>query len=254
MTFLKTMQVHQIARDFFNKYMPKSMRVHDSFSHACNPSTSKRKSRWDRPSDSHNQDPSFPSSNSQAEHLERPTKRLRSENLEEDAPPGFESVGPPPGFGTNSPPGFESVSPPGFGSVLQPTLGSGLNVAPVQVALGYRQERYRPGVSISYGIPAVTAQNLGVFVQTGEQVYWGIAPSIPFQPFPPLPPYPTIGNGNVGNNGPGFRNDRTRRRWNSNSKNQRRFSRPWNNNNYAHNNNNSRRSCKDWPKWPRDCK
>jgi hypothetical protein len=174
--------------------------------------------------------------------------------LEEDAPPGFELVGPPPGFGSDSPPGFESVSPPGFGSALQPALGFGLNAAPVQVALGYGQERYRPGVSVSYGIPVVTAQNLGVFVQNGEQVYWGIAPSIPFQPFPALPPYPTIGNGNVRNNGPGFRNDRARVRWNSNSRNQRRFSRPWDNNNYARGNSNSQRSHKDWPKWPKDRK
>lgn len=245
------MQVHQIAREFFNNWMPKSMRVHDSFSHTCKPSTSKRKSRWDRPSASHNQDPSVPANNSQAQHLEKPTKRPRLE-LEEDAPPGFEPVGPPPGFGPASPPGFESVSPPGFGSVIQPALGCNSNVAPVQVALGYRQERYRPGVSVSYGIPAVTAQNLGVFVQSGGGVFWGIAPSIPFQPFPPLPPYPMIGNSNVENSGPGFRNDRARRRWNSNSRNQRRVSRPWNNNDYARNNSNSQRSCKDWPKWPRD--
>ncbi|KAF3337736.1 histone-lysine N-methyltransferase ASHH2-like isoform X2 [Carex littledalei] len=253
----KNKKVHQIAREFFDRWMPKSMRIHDSFSHTCNTSTSKRKSRWDNPSNFHNQDPSFPSYNSQAQHLERPTKRPHSEHLEEDAPPGFEPVGPPPGFGPASPPGFESVSPPGFGSVVQPALGSGLNVAPVQVALGYRQERYRPGVSVSYGIPAVTAQNLGVFVQSEGKLSWGIAPSIPFQPFPPLPPlppYPTIGNGNIVNNGPGFRNDRVRRRWSSNSnlRNQRRFSRPWNNNGYAHNNTNTQRSGKDWPKWPRE--
>ncbi|KAF3337732.1 histone-lysine N-methyltransferase ASHH2-like isoform X2 [Carex littledalei] len=250
----KNKKVHQIAREFFDRWMPKSMRVHNSFSHTCNASISKRKSRWDHPSNPHNQDPSFPLYNSQAQHLERPTKRPHSENLEEDAPPGFEPVGPPPGFGPASPPGFESVSPPGFGSFVQPALGAGLNVGPVQVALGYRQERHRPGVSVSYGIPAVTAQNLGVFVQSEGKLSWGIAPSIPFQPFPPLPPYPTIGNGNIVNNGPGFRNDRVRRRWSSNSnlRNQRRFSRPWNNNGYAHNNTNTQRSGKDWPKWPRE--
>ncbi|XP_027094076.1 uncharacterized protein [Coffea arabica] len=57
------------------------------------------------------------------------------------------------------------------------------------VAMGHSQPRFISRLSVAYGIPISIVQQFGSSeAETSEN--WIVAPGMPFQPFPPLPPYP----------------------------------------------------------------
>lgn len=62
---------------------------------------------------------------------------------------------------------------------------------PNQVAVGHTQQRFISRISVAYGVPISIVQQFGIpRLETSGS--WIIAPGIPFQPFPPLPQYPRV--------------------------------------------------------------
>ncbi|KAL3504286.1 hypothetical protein ACH5RR_034127 [Cinchona calisaya] len=60
---------------------------------------------------------------------------------------------------------------------------------PYGVAMGQSLPRFSSRLSVAYGVPISIVQQFGTY--QGETLEnWIIAPGMPFQPFPPLPPYP----------------------------------------------------------------
>lgn len=60
---------------------------------------------------------------------------------------------------------------------------------PHGVAMGHSQPRFSSRLSVAYGVPISIVQQFGIYqAETSEN--WIVAPGMPFQPFPPLPPYP----------------------------------------------------------------
>lgn len=105
------------------------------------------------------------------------------------------------GDGSNN---MEEDVPPGFSFPLnRPMLPSDAYVndidhkegrasfakRPYGVAMGHSRPRFISRLSVAYGIPISIVQEFGTCeAETSEN--WVIAPGMPFQPFPPLPPYP----------------------------------------------------------------
>ncbi|CAA6667711.1 unnamed protein product [Spirodela intermedia] len=153
----------------------------------------KRKTRWDQPSDATlsapaadpnpklsrfkvNQAESDPQSSSKSE-MEATPRAIAADSLN---PQSFEEV--PPGFG-----------PPVSSS--QPLIQSDLSMIRAEAVAGHPQQRYRPHLTVSYGIPLALAEQLGTAADGEEgskqcRPNWKIAPGMPFHPFPPLPPVP----------------------------------------------------------------
>ncbi|KAL2519978.1 histone-lysine N-methyltransferase ASHH2 [Forsythia ovata] len=57
------------------------------------------------------------------------------------------------------------------------------------VVLGDSQQRFISRLSVSYGVPFLIVQQFGA-PQAESSNGWAVAPGLPFHPFPPLPPYP----------------------------------------------------------------
>nr|GMD55584.1 histone-lysine N-methyltransferase ASHH2-like [Ipomoea batatas] len=174
-------QVHQIARSFRDRWIPRLPRkscfmdkddgriefhshstVGSNAADACaldgstvscsglgvsnGTKTRKRKSRWDQeaePKDDCEQD-------------------------KDDAPP----------------PGYEF--PPGFSA---PINNPKEHCASKQPVTGHCQQKFIPHLPVSYGIPFNVVQQFGT-PQIGTSEVWAVAPGIPFQSFPPLPTCP----------------------------------------------------------------
>ncbi|PIN14114.1 Histone-lysine N-methyltransferase [Handroanthus impetiginosus] len=141
-----------------------SMTVYNSGTNGARPR--KRKSRWDDPAE---------------EHL-HPLIRT---NLSDDGKPNIAK---------DIPPGF---SAPCNGSMVPTDASStALNCQerdasiknPFDIVLGDSQQRFVASMSVSYGMPSVLMQQLGV-IQSETAEGWTVAPGLPFHPFPPLPPY-----------------------------------------------------------------
>ncbi|KAK4751982.1 hypothetical protein SAY87_020780 [Trapa incisa] len=99
----------------------------------------------------------------------------------------------------------EEEGPPGFSSPLD-TSGVSSNSSstpaaldqssekdqyarcPFDAVIGQPQERFKSQLQVSYGVPLLILQ-CGV-PQAGSKESWAIAPGMPFHPFPPLPPFP----------------------------------------------------------------
>ncbi|KAF0932185.1 hypothetical protein E2562_008716 [Oryza meyeriana var. granulata] len=86
--------------------------------------------------------------------------------------------------------GADDEAPPGFESQLESRPGQACLDS--WVSPGLYLERYQHNLSISYGIPVTFVEHFGTPDVEGEQCLkkWKVAPGVPFHPFPPLPPYP----------------------------------------------------------------
>ncbi|XP_019154815.1 PREDICTED: histone-lysine N-methyltransferase ASHH2-like isoform X2 [Ipomoea nil] len=170
-------QVHQIARSFRDRWIPRALRkgcfmdkddgrtafhshstVGSNTADACavdgstvscsglgvsnGTKTRKRKSRWDQeaePKDDCEQD-------------------------KDDAPP----------------PGYEF--PPGFSA----PINNPKELCTSKPVTGHCQQTFISHLPVSFGIPFNVVQQFGT-PQIGTSEVWAVAPGIPFQPFPPLP-------------------------------------------------------------------
>ncbi|VFR00252.1 unnamed protein product [Cuscuta campestris] len=153
-------QVHKIARNFRDRWIPKPLhrknsrmdnsrlesttRESSEAAAACSTphlvpigaKTRKRKSRWD----------------------EGP---VRGENGHDPLP--------------------ETEFPPGFSPAVE-------HCTPKQPVMGHCQQRFVSRIVVSYGIPFNLVQKIGVPVNESFGS-WVVAPAVPFHPFPPLPTY-----------------------------------------------------------------
>ncbi|XP_051124458.1 histone-lysine N-methyltransferase ASHH2-like isoform X2 [Andrographis paniculata] len=94
----------------------------------------------------------------------------------------------------DAPPGFSS---PCNGRVVQSDASSNairhcevhmdLKKHPHDVILGDAQPRFAARIAVSYGVPSSIMQKVGARHETSEG--WAVAPAVPFHPFPPLPPF-----------------------------------------------------------------
>lgn len=82
--------------------------------------------------------------------------------------------------------------PPGFAPACTASSIKG-NGVPCKVELGLPQGKFRNRLAVSYGIPMPIVQQLG-YPKTDGLEDWFIAPGVPFQPYPPLPPYSRNGS------------------------------------------------------------
>lgn len=168
-------QVHQIARSFRDRWIPRPPRkgcfidkddlefqshstVGSNTADACalegssvscsglgvsnGTKTRKRKSRWDQ---------------------EAETKDDCQQD-KDDAPPGYEF-------------------PPGFSAPINNLKEHCTSKQPV---MGHRQHRFISHLPVSFGIPFNMVQQFGT-PQIGTSEGWAVAPGIPFHSFPPLP-------------------------------------------------------------------
>ncbi|KAK3016038.1 hypothetical protein RJ639_005298 [Escallonia herrerae] len=103
-------------------------------------------------------------------------------------------------FSSPRPDIFQNVdedAPPGFWPLVQSNASTAATChesgsdakCPFEVVMGHQQERYVSRLSVSYGIPLSIVQQFGV-PQEELVESWAVAPGMPFLPFPPLPPYP----------------------------------------------------------------
>ncbi|KAK4795363.1 hypothetical protein SAY86_013357 [Trapa natans] len=100
---------------------------------------------------------------------------------------------------------IEEGGPPGFSSPLDTShVSSNSSSTPVAVdqssdnaqymrcpfdaVIGQPQERFKSQLPVSYGVPLLILQ-CGV-PRAGSKENWAVAPGMPFHPFPPLPPFP----------------------------------------------------------------
>lgn len=153
----------------------------------------KRKSRWDQPSDSTQSAPAAEPS----PKLSRFKISQAESDPQSSSKPETEAT--PRAMVTNSldPQSFEEV-PPGFGppvSSSQPLIQSDLSMIRAEAVSGHPQQRYRPHLTVSYGLPLALAEQLGTAADAEDgssqrRPSWKIAPGMPFHPFPPLPPVP----------------------------------------------------------------
>ncbi|KAL2538450.1 histone methyltransferase [Forsythia ovata] len=100
-------------------------------------------------------------------------------------------------------PSINADAPPGFPSPCNgPTLpydasltsidhreGSMHMKHPFDVVLGDSQQRFISCLSVSYGVPFTIIKQFGGHESEASKG-WAVAPGVPFRPFPPLPPYP----------------------------------------------------------------
>ncbi|CAI9115513.1 OLC1v1016428C1 [Oldenlandia corymbosa var. corymbosa] len=60
---------------------------------------------------------------------------------------------------------------------------------PGGVAIGHVQQRFISRFPVAYGVPMPVVEKFGIH-ESEMSENWIVAPGMPFQPFPPLPPYP----------------------------------------------------------------
>ncbi|KAL5208403.1 hypothetical protein ABZP36_032838 [Zizania latifolia] len=201
------MQVHQIARSFRDRWIPRnilrsepteysraSIPAHDTHGIVSTSTYSmdwksirrKRKSRWDYQPDDHYKMAGLKIQKvCQQNELDLQTG-LMGNKLSNWGTQSYHNNVPVVGILTE---GLDDEAPPGFESQqeswpAQACLGSG-------VSPGLSLDRYQHNMNISYGIPITIVQHFGT-PEVGDQCHkkWKVAPGVPFHPFPPLPPYP----------------------------------------------------------------
>ncbi|KAL3634790.1 hypothetical protein CASFOL_021844 [Castilleja foliolosa] len=107
----------------------------------------------------------------------------RIKKTDPDIPPGFSS----PYRDEAGPPGFSSLpcnddsAPPGF----QPPCKN--DTVPFNAVLGNSQARFISSMPVSYGVPFSVMQQFDAITSENAE-NWKVAPGWPFHPFPPLPP------------------------------------------------------------------
>ena len=177
-------QVHQIARSFRDRWIPRntSTFVYDvqGTNTVWSSARRKRKSRWDYQPDEHYKMGGLKIQKVCSGFMRNKLQRNQGSNNYCDDVLGMGS----------STQGADDEVPPGFESQLEcrpAQLSIGSEVAP-----GLCMERYQPSLSISYGVPVTLVQHFGTPESEGGQCHqkWKVAPGVPFSPFPPLPPYP----------------------------------------------------------------
>lgn len=177
-------QVHQIARSFRDRWIPRSTStfVYDvqGTNTVWSSDRRKRKSRWDYQPDEHYKMVGLKIQKVFCGFMRNKLQRNQGANNYCTDVLGMGS----------STQGADDEVPPGFESQLEcrpAQLSIGSEVAP-----GLCMERYQPSLSISYGVPVTLVQHFGTPESEGGQCHqkWKVAPGVPFSPFPPLPPYP----------------------------------------------------------------
>lgn len=180
-------QVHQSARSFRDKWIPRPVRKINSMDNStCNRFSSSHKRRRDQigrfteavPSKKQAIIATPPADVSTQQTVTNPINGTKprkrksrwdqpAETKEEvrkidkdDVPPGFSS----------------SINTPRYPSM--------------DVSHGHPKEKFNSHLPVSYGIPFLTVQQYGTPTLDRIQDSWIIAPGIPFHPFPPLPPFP----------------------------------------------------------------
>ncbi|CAA2991987.1 histone-lysine N-methyltransferase ASHH2-like [Olea europaea subsp. europaea] len=102
-----------------------------------------------------------------------------------------------------STPNINGDGPPGFLSPCNdpmPTCDASLTsidhqegsvrmMGPFDVVLGDSQHKFISRLSVSYGVPFTVIKQYGGHEAEASKG-WAVAPGVPFHPFPPLPPYP----------------------------------------------------------------
>lgn len=207
-------QVHQTARNFRDRWIPRSLRKK-----SCNGRGDERieshrlsvsQDRWsDRggkpletavssriqttasgPKQSSSLDQAASVNNNEtAEGIPR-KRKSRWDTPPEDSPNSKLKTNMELEIDDDKPPGFSSPcnKPPvltnGSSTVNSPETNRSIK-HPFDVVLGYLQPRFVSCMPLSYGVPASIVQQFGVANSTG----WTVGPAMPFYPFPPLPPY-----------------------------------------------------------------
>ncbi|KAM7256870.1 hypothetical protein ACFE04_012611 [Oxalis oulophora] len=85
-------------------------------------------------------------------------------------------------------------APPGFSTPIKITTATDVKwksnfTCPDMVIIGYPQQKFNNRLPVSYGIPLPIVHQFGS-LHAGMADSWVVAPSMPFYPFPPLPAYP----------------------------------------------------------------
>ncbi|KAG8389773.1 hypothetical protein BUALT_Bualt01G0013400 [Buddleja alternifolia] len=199
-------QVHQIARNFRDRFIPRSLRknccmeidngrieFHQRSGYGrSSVSYDQWNDRFGKPSEPNDSesrpvvasgavetstlDPSPTSVSTSGTHGTRTRKRKsRWDNPAEDndIPPGFSS------------PCIASTVPAVSSSTV-PNHQERNTLHPFDVVLGDSQQRFVSHIPLSYGIPSSVMQQFGS-CQGESAVGWSIAPGFTFHPFPPLP-------------------------------------------------------------------
>nr|GMD94173.1 histone-lysine N-methyltransferase ASHH2-like [Ipomoea batatas] len=188
-------QVHQIARNFRDRWVPKPPRKNSCMKRddervefhtgsRCNRSLSLQNHSVDcskRPSETGciTQDGRM-SDGSSGLGITNGTKKTRKRKSRWDQVPEINGNGLQ-DIDDGAPPGYEV--PPGFSPLINNTQEHCTGKQPV---IGQCQQRFISQLPVSYGIPFNIVQQFGVPLN-GSSESWAIAPGIPFHPFPPLP-------------------------------------------------------------------
>ncbi|XP_031117472.1 histone-lysine N-methyltransferase ASHH2-like isoform X1 [Ipomoea triloba] len=188
-------QVHQIARNFRDRWVPKPPRKNSCMERddervefhtgsRCNRSLSLQNHSVDcskRLSETGciTQDGRM-SDGSSGLGITNGTKKTRKRKSRWDQVPEIHDNGLQ-DIDDGAPPGYEV--PPGFSPLINNTQEHCTGNQPV---IGQSQQRFISKLPVSYGIPFNIVQQFGVPLN-GSSESWAIAPGIPFHPFPPLP-------------------------------------------------------------------
>ncbi|GER38740.1 histone-lysine N-methyltransferase [Striga asiatica] len=209
-------QVHQIARDFRDRYIPRHLR-RKCFTETDNVKMEfPQSSGHGRPppsgSSSHDHsnsrveksaaEPMMASSSSGAAVVDLPPPNHSSDNNNTNEttkprvrkrksrwdipPPNYDST--PPGL---SSPRNDDSAPPGFSSPCKKSKDHQAN-PPFGTVLGNSQAKFVASLPLSYGIPYSMLQHFDVH-EAENVVSLKVAPGLPFNPFPPLPTYTKAG-------------------------------------------------------------
>lgn len=191
-------QVHQIARNFRDRWIPKPPRKNSCMERDDERVEFHTGSRCDR---------SLSLQNHSVDCCRRPSETVGCITRDGRMPDGFSGLGITNGtkktrkrksrwdqvpeindnglqdIDDGAPPGYEV--PPGFSPPINNTQEHFTAKQPV---IGQCQQRFMSQLLVSYGIPSNIVQQFGVPLN-GSSESWAIAPGIPFHPFPPLPTY-----------------------------------------------------------------
>ncbi|KAK3000178.1 hypothetical protein RJ639_023651 [Escallonia herrerae] len=206
-------QVHQIARNFRDRWIPRHLRKNNFMDRDIGRSESHRSSEVD------GVNPSVVattpvgagmlegcSTSGSSCVTNEPKVRKRKSRWDQPAEVKPDARSPLPkepkmdpclkSFSSPQPDITQSIdedAPPGFWPLVQSNASTAFRggdaKCPFEVVMGHQQERYVSRLSVSYGIPLSYVQQFGV-PQEELVESWTVAPGMPFVPFPPLPPYP----------------------------------------------------------------
>ncbi|CAA0813403.1 Unknown protein [Striga hermonthica] len=204
-------QVHQIARDFRDRWIPRHLRrkcfiktddvkveFPQNSGHGRPPSGSSSHDHSNSRVEKSAAEPMASSSSGAVVDLP-PPKHSSDNNTNETTQPRVRKRKsrwdiPPPDY-DSAPPGFSSPrndesAPPGFSSPCKKFRDQAN--PPFGTILGNSQEKFAASLPLSYGVPYSMLQHFDVH-EAENVVSLKVAPGLPFHPFPPLPTYMKAG-------------------------------------------------------------